>query len=130
MNSLGRHVLVEFYGGSAEVLNDVLLIETNMLRAAKEAGATIINSKFHRFLPIGVSGFILLQESHFAIHTWPEYGYAALDLFTCGVTVKPWIAYEILKEALQADHGSSIELDRGKLQWLEASKVDLEKWRV
>ena len=127
MNSLGRHILVEFYGGSAEVLNDVLLIETNMLRAAKESGATIITSQFHRFPPIGVSGFIVLQESHFAIHTWPEYGFAALDLFTCGKSVNPWIAYEILKNAFKADRGSTIELDRGKLHWLETSSVDLKK---
>lgn len=127
MNSLGRHILVEFYGGSAEVLNDVLLIETNMLRAAKESGATIITSQFHRFPPIGVSGFIVLQESHFAIHTWPEYGYAALDLFTCGMSVNPWIAYEILKEAFQADHGSALELNRGQLHLLETENVDFKR---
>lgn len=126
MNSLGRHILVEFYGGSAEVLNDVLLIETSMLNAAKESGATIITSQFHRFPPIGVSGFIVLQESHFAIHTWPEYGYAALDLFTCGLSVNPWIAYEILKEAFQADHGSAIELNRGQLHLLETADVDFK----
>lgn len=127
MNSLGRHILVEFYGGSAAVLNDVLQIETSMLEAAQESGATIITSQFHRFPPIGVSGFIVLQESHFAIHTWPEYGYAALDLFTCGLSVNPWIAYEILKGAFQADHGSALELNRGQLHLLETANVDFKK---
>lgn len=118
MNSLGRHILVEFYGGSAEILNDVLLIEASMLNAAQESGATIITSQFHRFPPIGVSGFIVLQESHFAIHTWPEYGYAALDLFTCGFAVNPWIAYDLLKKAFEANHGSTLELNRGEVHLL------------
>jgi len=78
MNSLGRHVLVEFFGCSSEILNDVPLIETSMLAAAKEAGATVINSVFHHFSPFGVSGVVVIQESHLAIHTWPEYRYAAV----------------------------------------------------
>ncbi|WP_299412544.1 polyamine aminopropyltransferase [Acaryochloris sp. IP29b_bin.148] len=127
MNSLGRHILVEFYDGSAEILNDVLLIENSMLEAAQESGATIISSEFHRFPPSGVSGFLVLQESHFAIHTWPEYGYAALDLFTCGTSVNPWIAYEILKSAFHADHGSALELNRGQLHLLETVEADLKQ---
>ena len=126
MNSLGRHILVEFYGGSAEILNDVLLIETSMLKAAQESGATIITSQFHRFPPIGVSGFIVLQESHFAIHTWPEYGYAALDLFTCGLSVNPWIAYDLLKKAFEAKHGSTLELNRGEVHLLETADADFQ----
>jgi spermidine synthase len=127
MNSLGRHILVEFYGGSTTVLNDVLLIETIMLKAAQESGATIITSQFHRFPPLGVSGFIVLQESHFAIHTWPEHGYAAVDLFTCGFSVDPWIAYDILKQAFQSEHGSALELKRGQLHLLEPSEVDCQQ---
>jgi spermidine synthase len=94
MNSLGRHVLVEFYGCSSEVLNDVPRIESSMVSAAKEAGATIINSVFHHFSPFGVSGVVVIQESHLAIHTWPEYRYAAVDLFTCGYSVNPWVSYD------------------------------------
>jgi len=125
MNSLGRHILVEFYGCSIEILNDVPRIESSMLEAAKEAGATIINSVFHHFSPFGVSGVVVIQESHLAIHTWPEYRYAAVDLFTCGYTVNPWTSYEILKQAFHADHGSAIELNRGQLELLERSDVDL-----
>ncbi|NJK30406.1 MAG: polyamine aminopropyltransferase [Acaryochloris sp. RU_4_1] len=127
MNCLGRHLLVEFYGGSTAVLNDVLQIETSMLQAAQSAGATIITSQFHHFPPLGVSGFIVLQESHFAIHTWPEHGYAALDLFTCGFSVNPWIAYDFLKQAFQAQHGSALELNRGQLHLLETPKRDLQQ---
>jgi len=126
MNSLGRHVLVEFFGCSAEILNDVPVIETSMVEAASEAGATIISSVFHHFSPFGVSGVVVIQESHLAIHTWPEYRYAAVDLFTCGDTVNPWISYDRLKAAFQADHGSAIELNRGQLELLERiDDVDL-----
>ncbi|MDA0866990.1 MAG: polyamine aminopropyltransferase [Cyanobacteria bacterium] len=125
MNSLGRHILVEFYGCSTDILNDVPLIESSMLKAAKESGATIISSVFHHFSPFGVSGVVVIQESHLAIHTWPEYRYAAVDLFTCGYSVNPWTSYEILKAAFEADHGSAIELNRGQLELLERSDVDL-----
>lgn len=125
MHSLGRHILVEFFGCSTEILNDVPHIESSMLDAAKEAGATIISSVFHHFSPFGVSGVVVIQESHLAIHTWPEYRYAAVDLFTCGTTVNPWVSYDILKTAFQADHGSAIELNRGQLELLQRSEIDL-----
>ncbi|MBE9078206.1 polyamine aminopropyltransferase [Romeria aff. gracilis LEGE 07310] len=125
MKSLGRHILVEFHGCSAEILNDVPRIESSMLDAAKEAGATIISSVFHHFSPFGVSGVVVIQESHLAIHTWPEYRYAAVDLFTCGYSVSPWVSYESLKAAFQAEHGSAIELNRGQLELLEKSDIDL-----
>ena len=123
--SLGRHILVEFFGCSNEILNDVPKIESSMLNAARESGATIINSVFHHFSPFGVSGVVVIQESHLAIHTWPEYGYAAVDLFTCGNTVNPWISYEILQKAFEADHGSAIELNRGQLELLERSDFNV-----
>ncbi|MGD1904496.1 MAG: polyamine aminopropyltransferase [Leptolyngbyaceae cyanobacterium] len=129
MNSLGRHILVEFYGCSQAVLNDVPLIESSMLKAAKESGATIISSVFHHFSPFGASGVVVIQESHLAIHTWPEYRYAAVDLFTCGYSVNPWMSYEILKNAFEADHGSAIELNRGQLELLERSDIDLGELR-
>ena len=129
MKSLGRHVLVEFHGCSAEILNDVPCIETSMNDAAKEAGATIINSVFHHFSPFGVSGVVVIQESHLAIHTWPEYRYAAVDLFTCGDSVSPWVSYEFLKKAFQAEHGSSIEINRGQLELLEKTDIELGELR-
>ncbi|MDD4848209.1 MAG: adenosylmethionine decarboxylase, partial [Bacteroidales bacterium] len=84
MAALGRHILVEFIGCKSETLNDVALIEESMVTAARKADATVINSTFHHFSPFGVSGVVVIQESHLAIHTWPEYQYAAVDLFTCG----------------------------------------------
>lgn len=129
MKSLGRHILVEFHGCSAEILNDVPLIERDMIEAATKSGATIINSVFHHFSPFGVSGVIVIQESHLAIHTWPEYRYAAVDLFTCGTTVNPWVSYESLKAAFQAEHGSAIEINRGQLDLLEKTDIDLGDMR-
>lgn len=130
MKSLGRHILVEFHGCSAEILNDVPLIEQEMLEAARKSGATIINSVFHHFSPFGVSGVIVIQESHLAIHTWPEYRYAAVDLFTCGDTVNPWVSYESLKKSFQAEHGSAVEINRGQLELLEKEvAIDLGEMR-
>ena len=125
MNSLGRHILVEFFGCSADILNDVPLIESSMVGAATDAGATVISSVFHHFSPFGVSGVVVIQESHLAIHTWPEYRYAAVDLFTCGDTVNPWISFDKLKGAFKADYGSALEMNRGQLELLERIDVDL-----
>ncbi len=129
MESLGRHVLVEFYECSSDILNDVSIIENHMVDAAKEAGATVINSTFHHFSPFGVSGVVVIQESHLAIHTWPEYRYAAVDLFTCGEPVDPWVSYNYLKNAFKAGHGSSMEIRRGQLKLLESSKIDIPAMR-
>ena len=120
MNALGRHILVEFTGCNADVLNDVSAIEKSMIEAAQIAGATVISSNFHHFSPWGVSGVVVIQESHLAIHTWPEYQYASVDLFTCGETVDPWVSFEFLKKALQATY-SALELNRGSLNILKKS---------
>lgn len=115
MNSLGRHILVEFNSCNPEKLNDVAFIEQSMIKAAEIAGATVINSTFHHFSPWGVSGVVVIQESHLAIHTWPEYRYAAVDLFTCGETVNPWVSMNHLKTALEANF-SALEMNRGSLE--------------
>ena len=129
MKSLGRHILVEFHGCNADILNDVPRIEHDMIESATRAGATIINSVFHHFSPFGVSGVVVIQESHLAIHTWPEYRYAAVDLFTCGNSVNPWVSYESLKAAFQAEHGSAVEINRGQPELLQKVDVDLGEMR-
>lgn len=111
---LGRHILVELYGSPSSVLDDVNRIEACMVRAANAANATVINTSFHHFSPYGVSGVIVIHESHLSIHTWPEHGFAAVDLFTCGDTIDPWAAYEVLKSDLEANHGTTREIDRGQ----------------
>lgn len=129
MDALGRHILVEFYDCSPELMNDVVHIENSMVEAAETAGATVINSTFHHFSPYGVSGVVVIQESHLAIHTWPEYGYAAVDLFTCGDSVDPWVSYAYLKEKFEAGHGSAMECRRGQLGLLKRSDFNIEALR-
>jgi spermidine synthase len=124
MEALGRHIIVEFYECSAEKIHDVHHIEQSMIHAAEIAGATIINSTFHHFSPFGVSGVIVIEESHLAIHTWPEYRFASLDLFTCGDSIDPWVAFDYLKQEFGADHSSSIELQRGQPHLLEHIALD------
>lgn len=119
MNALGRHVIVELYDCKPSLLDDVTYVQNAMQKAAQEAGATIINLTFHHFSPYGVSGVVVIQESHLAIHTWPEWGFASIDLFTCGESTDPWKCYTVLKEAFLASHGSTIEMRRGQLELLK-----------
>jgi len=113
VNSLGRHILAEFYGCSFEVLNDLELVKKHMIDAALVAGAEIRESVFHKFSPQGVSGVVVISDSHLAIHTWPELGYAAVDVFTCGERVDPWDACRYLSEKFQAEHITASEMRRG-----------------
>jgi spermidine synthase len=129
LNALGRHILVEFSGCSPEILDDVSVIESAMVEAAQKAGATVIQSTFHHFSPFGVSGVVVIQESHLAIHTWPEYQYAAVDLFTCGGSVDPWVSFDHLKTAFKASNHSSLEMYRGSLPTLKRIDYRLKSER-
>lgn len=113
MEHLGRHLLSEFYNCDAELLDDVAQIEQYMIDAAKVAGSTVVQSVFHRFNPWGVSGVVVIAESHLAIHTWPEYGYASVDFYTCGEDVDPWLAFRYLSEKLNAKITETREFKRG-----------------
>ena len=86
-----------------------------MVEAALECGATVVQKCFHQFNPHGVSGVVIISESHLAIHTWPELGYAAVDLFTCGEQCDPKVAYEFLKERFNSKDASYSQLNRGIL---------------
>ncbi len=115
MNALGKHLLLELKDCDKEVLNNLDLLKGIMLSAAIEAGATVLSESFHRFSPQGVSGVVVLAESHLFIHTWPEYGYAAADIFTCGDSVEPEKAAQILIGKLGAKNHSVVEMQRGIL---------------
>ncbi|MNU78370.1 Spermidine synthase [compost metagenome] len=127
-NALGNHILVEFMGCDPHIMNDVSSIERDMVDAALKAGATVINSTFHHFSPYGVSGVVVIQESHLAIHTWPEYGYAAVDLFTCG-EMDAWISFDYLKECFGAKNYSALEMKRGAVQLLTRNDFDISSMR-
>ena len=113
MESLGRHVIAEFYECNVKKIEDVAFVQEAMIGAAKATKATIVDVIFHSFNPYGVSGVIVIAESHLAIHTWPEYGFASVDIYTCGGDVEPWRAYEFLEEAFSAKNVSVIEMKRG-----------------
>lgn len=126
--ALGNHILVEFMNCDPHIMNDVAQIEKDMVEAAQVAGATVINSTFHHFSPFGVSGVVVIQESHLAIHTWPEYGYAAVDLFTCG-EMDAWISFDRLKESFKAKSYSAIEMRRGSVNLLTRNDFDMTSMR-
>jgi S-adenosylmethionine decarboxylase proenzyme len=119
VSALGYHLLIEFYGCDHDILNNVGKIKNLMDTAAITSGATIVESVFHRFNPHGVSGVVVIAESHLAIHTWPEYDYAAVDLFTCGDSVDPWKAYEFLNQGLSPRSSSTKEIVRGQIPGIE-----------
>src|SRR6056297_1686798 len=123
MEALGRQILVEFYDCNENHINDVDYIENALIEATKASKATIITHNFHKFNPHGVSGVVVIAESHVAIHTWPEYGYAAVDIFTCGETIDPWVIQEHLKEYFESKNVSSMEMKRGMFRMPEGQKL-------
>lgn len=86
-----------------------------MVSAAKEAHATIVDISFHEFNPFGISGMVIIAESHLSIHTWPEHAYAAVDIFTCGNIIKPEVAAQLLIRKFESRSPSIVELKRGVL---------------
>jgi len=113
LNALGKHLLLELKDCDKEVLDDLSFLKSTLLAAASGAGAVVLGESFHRFNPQGVSGVVVIAESHLFIHTWPEYGYAAADIFTCGNSVRPEIAAQILIEKLGVKDYSIQEIQRG-----------------
>ncbi|MCT0225387.1 adenosylmethionine decarboxylase [Synechococcus sp. CS-1328] len=101
-DTVGKHCILELYDCTSAKLNDEAFLRTAITTAAKRAGATLLNLITHHFDPQGVTGLALLAESHISIHTWPESGYAAVDVFTCGDHTMPELACAVLCEELEA----------------------------
>lgn len=112
METRGRHLLLEFRGCDSRVLNDRPTIQALMESAARAAKATIVDSLFHTFSPQGVTGVVVVEESHFSIHTWPEHGYVAVDVYTCG-DCEPERARDVLAAGLEAQSTEWMLIDRG-----------------
>jgi S-adenosylmethionine decarboxylase len=107
----GTHLLIDLWG--ATNLGDPDLIDAAMRAAAEEAGATILHSHFHHFSPNGgVSGVVVLAESHMSIHTWPERDFAAVDIFMCGAC-DPYLSVPLLKAAFKPSQVNLGEQRRG-----------------
>jgi S-adenosylmethionine decarboxylase proenzyme len=114
--ALGIQILVELFDCNREKLNDIDFIREILEEAARSTGSTIMTSEFRYFEPQGISGLVMIAESHLSIHTWPEYGYAAADIFTCGNRVFPWKAVPVLEKGLEAETSATQELKRGILE--------------
>lgn len=113
--ALGRHILMEAYDCGYDILDNMRGIQGAMIEAAERTGATVVDVAFRKFEPYGVSGVVVISESHLAIHTWPEYGYAAIDLFTCGDKADPWKAFEYLLDYFKPKRITTMEIKRGNL---------------
>ena len=107
----GVHLIVDLHG--AKRLNDIDHIEATLRRCVEAAKATLLHIHLHHFQPSGVSGVAVLAESHISIHTWPEAGYAALDVFMCG-SADPDKCIPVLREAFSAERVGVDEILRGK----------------
>ena len=118
MNALGRHYLAELYDCEADALNNPERIEQLMNEAVRISGAAIVQSVFHMFSPYGVSGVVVVAESHLAIHTWPEHRYAAVDYFSCGpIDCEAAIRYLACEFGARCTEAKEVE--RGVLARLE-----------
>ena len=117
MHALGTHLLVELRDCNPEILKDLNRVKDILVSAAKEAKATIIDVSFHEFNPFGISGMVVIAESHLSIHTWPEYSYAAVDIFTCGDIIKPEIAAGYLIRFFESKNPSIVEMKRGIISY-------------
>ncbi len=100
--ALGRQLTIEYYECASNVLLDKTLVEKALLQAARNSGATIISSSFHGFKPQGVSGVVVIAESHFTVHAWPEHDYAAVDIFTCGDSIDLEVAINSMRDSFES----------------------------
>ena len=113
MEALGKHLLLELIDCDAALLNDMEYLRKVVFDTARQIGATVIKDSFYQFTPQGVSGVLIIAESHISIHTWPEYSFAAVDVFTCGDVIDPKNAVKPFVEKLKAASSSYVEMKRG-----------------
>jgi len=113
LNVLGTQILLELKQCDQELLNDLAYVRQTLIQVARAVNATVIGESFHKFQPQGVTGILAVAESHICIHTWPEYRYAAVDVFTCGDSAEAWKATELLVQHFHALDHSTLELKRG-----------------
>jgi len=112
VDTTARHLLVELFACDARLLDDAPALQALLRAAAEAAGARVVAEVFHPFAPHGVTGVVVIEESHLSIHTWPELGYAAVDFYTCG-EVRPERAIELLAAKLGAARVERLEVARG-----------------
>lgn len=111
--ALGRHLIAEVWSGDPNLLNDPAYLRNSVMEAARAGDLTVLDVLVHEFSPHGVTLVALLAESHLSIHTWPEHGYAAVDVFSCDGD--PEKALDVLVRRLGAAHVETYEVERGIL---------------
>jgi len=108
----GIHYLIELRGGAPTIMRDATALEHTLIHCAQQAGATVVESFMHHFNPHGLSGIVVIAESHLAVHTWPEHDYASIDIYTCGEADLADQIYHLLIKALTPTHHTSQRLTR------------------
>ena len=114
MEQQGSHIILDLHDCDADKLDDADYIKDMLEKAAIEAKAHIIQTILHRYQPQGVTGVCLVSESHLSIHTWPEYRFAAVDIFMCGKEGFPEKAREYIRNALEGEEGYVMAIPRGE----------------
>lgn len=122
LKTIGRHLIAEYYGCDLELIDSVDAVAYHMQQAAELIGATVLGTSFHRFAPQGVSGTVVISESHLSIHTWPENGYVAVDIYTCG-GLDPRPGFEYLASELASQSLRVQEILRGVPEDLDDHKL-------
>lgn len=115
MKALGRHIVAEMSLCDPDILTDLERVKEAMVKAAEVANAEVREVAFHRFIPHGVSGVVVISESHLSIHTWPEIGYAAVDIYTCGAHTDPMKALQFLSTQFRCKTMTTSTIERGLL---------------
>ncbi|MCA0986466.1 adenosylmethionine decarboxylase [Guptibacillus algicola] len=113
METLGHHIIAEMWNCNKEKLNDLVFIEETFAKAALDSGAEIRDVVFHPFEPQGISGAVIIAESHLTIHSFPEHGYASIDVYTCGDKIDPSQATDMIAQELEASTVHSVKIPRG-----------------
>lgn len=122
MLTIGRHLIAEYYDCDGSDLNSTENVRQILLDATASIGATVVGETFHKFAPQGVSGTVVIAESHLSVHTWPERGYVAVDIYTCG-GLDPYPGFELIGERLGASSSRVQEIIRGLPDELESDRT-------
>lgn len=123
MNTLGKHLILEMWGCCKDKIDNVDVVKDILVKATEVTRATLVDVVCHRFSPYGVTGVAILAESHVSVHTWPEYGYAAVDIFICGNTINPQNAASFITQAFLAKETSILEIKRGDVFSQKIQKI-------
>jgi|TARA_R100000482_G_scaffold122538_2_gene70452 S-adenosylmethionine decarboxylase proenzyme len=112
--SLANHQIIDFYGCDKDILSNSDIVKSYFVKAAEMSHATIVSEKFHEFSPFGLTGVLVITESHISIHTWPEYGYVAIDVFSCCDKLDHKRLVDVLQTHFKAKKVNSKSIKRGR----------------